>query len=75
MEALEQRLQQQVAAEQKQPRCWVMGCQQQCNEQDHLCALHTRYAKMREELKSIFQSETIEKLVNDIRKGKQKINI
>jgi Rrf2 family protein len=46
-----------------------------CKEQDHLCAMHSRYSKMREELKSIFQSETVDKLVNDIRKGKQKINI
>lgn len=46
-----------------------------CNEMDHLCALHTRYSKMREELKSIFQAETIEKLVNDIRQGHSKINI
>jgi Rrf2 family iron-sulfur cluster assembly transcriptional regulator len=46
-----------------------------CREQNNLCAMHSRYAKMREELKSIFQTETIDKLVNDIRKGKQSIKI
>ena len=46
-----------------------------CSEQDNPCVLHTRYAKLREEIKEIFQTETVEKLVNEISEGKQKIII
>lgn len=46
-----------------------------CNKQDQLCAMHAQYSKIREEIKTIFQGESIEDLVIDIKKGKQKIII
>ena len=46
-----------------------------CSEQDNPCALHTRYAKLREEIKEIFHRETVETLVEEVSMGKQKIII
>ena len=46
-----------------------------CSEQDNPCALHTRYAQMREQIKEIFQKETVSKLIEEIKEGKQKIII
>jgi Rrf2 family protein len=41
-----------------------------CMEEENPCALHTRYADLREEIRKIFEVETIEQLVLDIKKGK-----
>ncbi len=41
-----------------------------CSEQENPCALHSRYAKLREEIKMIFESETIEQLAADVKEGK-----
>jgi Rrf2 family transcriptional regulator, iron-sulfur cluster assembly transcription factor len=41
-----------------------------CSEQENPCALHSRYAELREEIRKIFEVETIEQLVADIKKGK-----
>ena len=46
-----------------------------CAEKDNLCAMHKHYSKIREELKELFYSSTIEKLVKDIKKGKNEMNI
>jgi len=42
-----------------------------CSEQENPCALHFRYAKIREEMRNIFEVETIEQLALDIKEGKQ----
>ncbi len=42
-----------------------------CSELENPCALHTRYAELREEIRKIFEVETIEILANNIRDGKQ----
>ena len=41
-----------------------------CSEQENPCALHSRYADLREEIRKIFEVESIEQLVLDIKKGK-----
>jgi Rrf2 family iron-sulfur cluster assembly transcriptional regulator len=41
-----------------------------CSEQKNHCALHTRYAKFGDEIRSIFEVETIEQLALDIKAGK-----
>jgi Rrf2 family protein len=41
-----------------------------CSEQENPCTLHTRYAELREEIRRIFEVETIEQLVRGIKKGK-----
>ena len=46
-----------------------------CAEMDLPCALHSRYAHYREEIKNLFENETIANLIADVEKGKQKINI
>ncbi len=46
-----------------------------CNEQENQCALHTRYAHLRNEIKEIFSSETVAKLAEEVNAGKQNINI
>jgi Rrf2 family transcriptional regulator, iron-sulfur cluster assembly transcription factor len=46
-----------------------------CSELENHCAMHTRFAQYREKLKNLFENETIENLVKDVKKGKQKINI
>ena len=46
-----------------------------CSEQENPCALHSRYSHLREEIKSVFEKETIAGLVEDINAGKQRINI
>ncbi len=46
-----------------------------CAEQENPCALHSRYAKLRDEIKEIFQTETIETLVKEVRENKKKIII
>ncbi len=43
-----------------------------CAEQENLCALHTRYAHLRDEMKKIFQSETIDAVVRDVKSGEKK---
>jgi len=42
-----------------------------CSEQEHPCAVHSRYAQLREEVRKVFESETIERIVEDVKKGKQ----
>ena len=46
-----------------------------CAEMDLPCALHSRYAHYRKEIKNLFENETIANLLADIEDGKQKINI
>ncbi len=46
-----------------------------CSEQENQCALHTRYAHLRNEIKDIFNSETVAQLALEVSSGKQKINI
>lgn len=46
-----------------------------CHELENPCALHSRYAHHREEIKKLFETVSIEDLVNDVKKGKQKVNI
>jgi Rrf2 family transcriptional regulator, iron-sulfur cluster assembly transcription factor len=41
-----------------------------CSEQKNPCALHTRYAELGEEIRKIFELETIEQLTIDIKEGK-----
>jgi Rrf2 family iron-sulfur cluster assembly transcriptional regulator len=41
-----------------------------CSEQKNPCALHTRYAELGEEIRKIFETETIEQLALDIKAGK-----
>jgi Rrf2 family protein len=42
-----------------------------CSELENPCALHSRYAELREEIRKIFEVETIELLVKEIKEGKQ----
>ena len=42
-----------------------------CSEEENLCALHTRYADLREGIKKIFETESVQKLARDIKEGKQ----
>jgi Rrf2 family protein len=42
-----------------------------CSEQENPCALHSRYAQLREEIRKIFEVETIGQLALDIKSGKQ----
>ncbi len=46
-----------------------------CSEQENPCALHTRYAKLRDEIRNIFEVVTIGQLVLDIKAGKQDLLI
>ncbi len=46
-----------------------------CSEQENPCALHSRYAKLREEVKKIFEVETIGQLALDMKSGKNQIII
>jgi len=41
-----------------------------CSEQENPCALHSRYAKLRDEIRQIFEVETIEQLAQGIKGGK-----
>jgi Rrf2 family iron-sulfur cluster assembly transcriptional regulator len=41
-----------------------------CSEQKNPCALHTRYSQLGEEVRKIFEVETIEQLALDIKEGK-----
>jgi len=41
-----------------------------CSEQENPCALHNRYAKLRDEIRQIFEVETIEQLAQGIKSGK-----
>jgi Rrf2 family iron-sulfur cluster assembly transcriptional regulator len=41
-----------------------------CSEQESPCAIHTRYAELREEIRKIFEVETIELLSQNIKEGK-----
>jgi Rrf2 family protein len=41
-----------------------------CSEQESPCAIHTRYAKLRDEIRKIFEVETIELLSQNIKEGK-----
>lgn len=41
-----------------------------CSEQINPCALHSRYAELGEEIRKIFEKETIEQLTIDIKAGK-----
>lgn len=40
-----------------------------CSEQVNPCAVHNRYAELREEIRKIFEVETIGHLANDIKSG------
>jgi Rrf2 family iron-sulfur cluster assembly transcriptional regulator len=46
-----------------------------CAEQEKPCALHSRYARMRDEIKEMFNTETVAQLAREVNKGKQRINI
>ena len=46
-----------------------------CSEQEYPCALHSRYAKLRDEMKELFQSETIEDIARDVEDNQGKITI
>lgn len=46
-----------------------------CAEQEYPCALHSRYAKLRDEMKELFQSETIEEVAKDAEANLDKIII
>jgi Rrf2 family protein len=46
-----------------------------CSENKVKCSLHNNYSRLREEYREMLQAETIENLVNDFRKGKQRISI
>jgi Rrf2 family protein len=46
-----------------------------CTEQENPCALHTRYAKLRDDMKDIFESETIEDVTKDAKNNLTKIII
>ncbi len=46
-----------------------------CAEQESPCALHSRYARLRDEIKEMFNSETVAQLATEVAEGKQKINI
>ncbi len=46
-----------------------------CSEQISPCALHSRYASLRDEMKGLFESQNIQELAEDVKSGSQKINI
>lgn len=46
-----------------------------CSEQENQCALHSRYARLRNEIKDIFNTETVSELAREVTEGKQTINI
>ncbi|MGC9343533.1 MAG: RrF2 family transcriptional regulator [Bacteroidales bacterium] len=46
-----------------------------CSEQKNPCALHSRYAKLRDEMKELFQSETIEQAAKEVKNKNKKIII
>ena len=46
-----------------------------CTELENQCTLHTRYAHLREEIKKIFEMETIAELVAEFKSGNQEITI
>ncbi len=43
-----------------------------CNELENQCTLHTRYAPLREEIKKIFEVETIADLISDLKISKRR---
>lgn len=46
-----------------------------CSEIEVPCVLHSRYAHYREKIKKLFENSTIADLAEDVKNGKQKINI
>ena len=46
-----------------------------CSEQEYPCALHSRYARLRDEMKDLFKSETIEEVARDVEDNEGKITI
>lgn len=44
-----------------------------CKDQVKPCALHDKYARLREEMKFSFENQTIKELVKDINEGKQEL--
>jgi Rrf2 family transcriptional regulator, iron-sulfur cluster assembly transcription factor len=46
-----------------------------CSEQENPCVLHSYYSSLREELKKKFEEVTISELIEEIRAGKQELNI
>jgi Rrf2 family protein len=46
-----------------------------CFEQENPCALHSRYADLRNEIKELFEKETLAELALEVREGKFNINI
>lgn len=46
-----------------------------CSEQGVHCAIHSKYSPLRDQIKTLFENQTVSGLVDDIREGKQKINL
>jgi Rrf2 family protein len=46
-----------------------------CSEQENPCALHSRYADLRNEIKDLFEKETLAELALEVKDGKFNINI
>jgi Rrf2 family protein len=46
-----------------------------CSEQENPCALHSRYADLWNEIKELFEKETLAELALEVREGKFNINI
>jgi Rrf2 family protein len=46
-----------------------------CSDTKVKCCLHNNYSRLRDEYREMLKAETIENLVNDFRKGKQRISI
>lgn len=46
-----------------------------CSEQKNPCALHSRYAKLRDDMKELFQTETVEQAAKEVRDHNKKIII
>jgi Rrf2 family transcriptional regulator, iron-sulfur cluster assembly transcription factor len=46
-----------------------------CKDQGQQCSVHDSYAPMREGITKIFNKKTIQDLAEEVKKGKQKINI
>jgi Rrf2 family protein len=46
-----------------------------CREQKNHCALHSRYAVLRDQMKELFESETVEDSATEVRNNNKKIII
>ena len=45
-----------------------------CND-DEPCSMHNKYAKVRGQLLSLFKNQKISELIDEIKEGKQKVNL